>query len=1067
MKSLIQFFGSRHLLASLAMIMVFVLGTGAAFNLKRTLFPNVELGELLIITRYPGAAPEDVEINVTDRIEKELAGITNLKQVTSTSLENISTVRIRINEDASDIDEVIAEIREAVSRVTDLPPEVSDAPRIIEVKTSVLPILEVGVVGDVPYPQLREAARRFEKKLRAIPGVAQLERYGYRAREVRVELSPGELENKQVSIAEVMAAIQGRNIRASAGTFESYTSEKNVVTLAQFRDPMEVKDVIVRASFDGPKIRVRDLAVARNDFEDATMLARINGQRGISFQVMKSEGTDILETVDAIHALMKAEEEILPKGLKLVSTADYSRFVRYRFDVVVSNGIMGLILVVVILALFLDIRTAFWVAQGIPFTLMSVLWILSILGYDLDALSLAGFVIVIGIVVDDAIVVSENIYRYREMGLAPLASAVRGTTEVFLPVLTTVTTTLAAFAPMFFMTGAMGKFIFVIPLVISLSLACSLIESLALLPAHLIPGLRRRQPKKSDSGQKLGWFSYVERAWARVLRFLLIFRYLIVVGAAAVFVGALWYAKNRMDFELFPTGNAEEFRITAELPSGSSLEATEEKVKGIEQILEKLPKEELDSFVTRVGRLGVEYPADGGNYATVVVTLTPYSSRQRTADEIVADVRAATGQLEGFVKIAYEIAAGGPPLGRPVEVRVVASDDALRKRLADDVVAYLGTLNGVLDVVRDDRHGKDQIGIKLNYDKVAELGLTVAEIAQNVRVAYDGQVVTSIRYGDEDVTFRVTLREDARKSTRHLRKLLIPNRQGRLIPLETVATLDTTPGAHAFRHYDRERSITVEADVDKNKTTPVEAMNAVSSHFDLDRDYPGARLIAGGEAQETEKSVRNLAVTFAYALIGIYFMLALLFGSLMQPFMVLVSIPFGLVAVIATFALHHEPLGFVAMLGVVGLAGVVVNDALVLVDYINMLREREPYANPLDLVSRGSADRLRAVILTTITTVAGVLPLAYGIGGADPLMAPMALAIGYGLLFATPVTLLLLPCLYGIGSDFRRIWRWVIRKGVKPAVAAPAAATKPEPQVSGDETMQLNRRAIFRDPDEG
>ena len=405
------------------------------------------------------------------------------------------------------------------------------------------------------------------------------------------------------------------------------------------------------------------------------------------------------------------------------------------------------------------------------------------------------------------------------------------------------------------------------------------------------------------------------------------------------------------------------------------------------------------------------------------MALTPYSERTRTADEIVEDLRQKVEKLEGIDKIIFQVAGGGPPAGRPVDLRVIGPDDEMRKELADRVEEFLQTIDGVKDISRSDKPGKQQIEIKIDYESLARLSLTVADVARNVRIAYDGEVVTSLRDGDEDVDFRVQLAAVAREDVSYLLNLSIPNRQGRLIKLREVARLETGPGPTAYRHFDGERTISIVGDIDQDITTPLKVIGAVFEHFNVEEDWPGVQLLVGGEAQESEKAVVNLAATFIIAFLGIYFLLVLLFNSFIQPILVIVAIPFGIVGVIIAFALHSEPIGFFALIGTIGLAGVVVNDSLVLVSRLNTLKKEKPAANILAVVAEGTSDRLRAIILTSLTTVSGLLPLAYGIGGTDIWMAPMALALGYGIAFATPLTLVLIPCLYVIGNDIGRIFK--------------------------------------------
>lgn len=1026
MGSFFKFFAERHTLANLVIIMTLLLGLNTLFQINRDLYPKVDFGVMTIKTLYPGASPEDVELNVTNKIETELKNVTGIDRTTSVSMENVSVIFVIIDPDAKDQDEVKTDIREAVGRVTDFPAEVTESPHVQEMSTtSHIPIIEVGVSGDLSYRELREHARKFEKKLRDIPGVSRLDKFGYRAREIRVEVSPKALKNYQIPLREIISAIQMRNIRTTAGNFESYTSEKNLVTLAQFRNPFEVGDVIVRSTFEGPLITIRDLAIVKDDFEDTRIMSRMNGKPAISYIVFKSESADIIRTSDAVKKLAEQEEQNLPGGTRILYSSDLSKYVRNRFNVVMTNGSIGLVFVVVILTLFLNIRTSFWVAMGIPVSLLGVIFLLPFFGTSLDSVTLASMILVLGIIVDDAIIIAENIYRRRERGDPPLKAAVEGIREVFRPVLTTVLTTFLAFAPMFFMTGVFGKFIKVIPLTVSLALFISLAEAVIALPAHILPGLRRSQ-ERSSPGRK--WFGALRERYGLIMPHILRFRYVIIPIFVAVLVIALWFGAAYLKFILFPSKMASDFYILAELPIGNSLQATSDKVKEIEELVMNLPEEELESFVTRIGQ-NPWLEAESENYAALAVSLTPYSTRGRTADQIVEEIRKETDKLEGFENILYMIETGGPPVGRPVSIQIVGSDDANRTEVADTVVAFLSKIEGVKDIQRDDKLGKDQVEIKVNYNKLARMGLTVADIAQNVRIAYDGEVVTSVRYGDEDVDFRVLFEEKTRRQLDYIRELPIPNRQGRLIPLKEVAWPETGPGPADYRHYKGERTITVEADVDQSIITPLEVTDAVFGHFDLDRDWPGTRFVLGGEVMETEESMRNLMKTFIIAAVAIYFLLVLLFNSFAQPFTVMVAIPFGIVGVIITFVLHGEPMSFVGMLGVIGLAGVVVNDSLVLVNHINRLRRDNPDRNVLDLVAQGTANRLRAVILTTLTTVGALIPLAYGFGGTDPFMRSAALALGYGLLFATPLTLVLVPSLYLVQHDINKGLKRILRRG--------------------------------------
>ncbi|MGC9314458.1 MAG: efflux RND transporter permease subunit [bacterium] len=1020
MRKVFEFFAKRHLLANVFVILVLLLGVGTTLRIKREINPEVDFGTLRITTRYPGASAEDVELNVTNKIEDELKNISGVREISSVSMENLSLVIVDLEPDISNKQEVKDEVRNAVDRVTDLPPEVTEAPLVIDLQSNFFPVIEVGLAGDVPYAELRELARFYEKKLNDIEGVGKVESYGLLDREVKVEIESSALQKYMIPLRDVIGAIKQRNVRASAGTFESYTSEKSVITLAEFDDPQEVGDVIVKSSFDGPLIRVKDLAVVREDFEEQNIISRVNGTSAISFLIYKKKSADVIRTVDRVKEFVASQNQELPEGVKVLYSNDYSRYVDKTFNVVRNNGLIGLALVIIVLTVFLNRRISIWVALGIPVAILGTVAVLPLFGFFLDAVTLSAMILVLGIIVDDAIIVSEKIASRRAMGDSPVDAAVNGLDEVFYPVLTTVITTIVAFAPLAFMPGVFGEFVKTPPIVVSAALLISLAEVVIALPSHMVSAFKK-SPKSCGGGGCRTWFNPIQEGFEKFLTKLLKFRYLLIFLFVLALGGAVYYSATEMDFILFPSQGADELQVQIELPVGNSLEATSDKVKEVEEIIMGLDETELASFVTRVGVSGSFSTMENQNAASITISLTPATERERTADQIAEALRAKSDSLEGFREVLYRVYSGGPPIGKPIALKIAGDSDSLRRVVADSVVAYLRGVEGVKDIDRDDKLGKQQVEILPDFEKLARYGITVADIARNLRIAYDGEIVTSVRYGDEDVDFRVIMEKSVRQNPELLSTLRIPNMQGRLIPLREIARFKTSPGPSDYRHYEGERITTVEADVNRAVITSVEATNMVKDHFDLDADFPGTRFVITGEAQETMESLMGLLQAFVIAIIAIYFILMVLFNSPTQPFLVMIAIPFGMIGVVLAFALHGYPLSFMGAMGIVGLTGVVVNDSLVLVSQINDIRRNSPDKLIRVVVAEGTAERLRAIVMTTITTVAGLLPLAYGIGGTDFTNAPMALALGYGLLFATPLTLILIPCIYVAGDDIRRI----------------------------------------------
>lgn len=614
MKALIRYFVEHKLLANLAVLIILLLGTRASMQIKRDAFPQVDMDKVMITTRYPGASPEDVELNVTNKLEEELQTVDNIEQMTSYSMENISVINITIDANAVDKEKVKRNVQSAIDRVVDLPAEITEAPYTFEITTENMDVIWVGVSGNRPYPELREIAKRLEHKLEAINGVSRVTTTGLLDREIKVEVSMDAIDKYQISLREFVSAIAGRNIRSTGGSFESYTSDKNIVTLAQFRDPQDVKGVILRSTFGGPHITIGDVAEVIDGFEPEKTRFRMNGKSAIGLTVFKSGSADIIRVVDQVKELVAAEQELLPDGVELMYSSDISRFVRNRLGILTNNGIIGLIFVCIVLLFFLNFRTAFWVAMGIPLTGMGVAIISPFFGVHMELISLMGMVIVIGLIVDDAIVIAENIHRHSEKGKSPVDAAVDGAYGVLKPVTATIITTALAFGTMFFMTGMIGKFIYSVPFIIITALTFSFFESLVILPSHIAAGMKKSAERLARKGKEVTgaarkqiWFETVRKVFQRAMVHVLAFRYLVILVFVAMFIGSVLYAHYNMHFILFPSNNADQFFVVVELPTGSSLDATSDKVKEIEQLIDEIPDRELTGYRTQIGSQGGGY----------------------------------------------------------------------------------------------------------------------------------------------------------------------------------------------------------------------------------------------------------------------------------------------------------------------------------------------------------------------------------------------------------------------------------------------------------------------------
>jgi multidrug efflux pump subunit AcrB len=1025
MNKVIQYFVENKVIVIMAILLIIVGGIFSVFNLKQEIFPSTDMDTMIITIKYPGASPDDVELNAIIPLEEKLLTIPGIKDIASLSIENGGTIYVYIDQDIPVVQNVKDSIYREIGENTGLPPEVEDI-SIVDINPKRMAVQNIGITlksgASIPETDFFAYIKKFDAQLKNVQGVGETRISGYRDREIKIYIDPLKLQNKYLSLNDIIRSIQTRNIRDTGGTIQSINKEKNIVTIGQFENPLDVKDVIIRSNFEKQSIKIKDMGSIEDGFKKDDILIRVNKEKGVTISVVKKENANIVKTTKNVSNYLKQIKENIPEGINISLIDDRSFSIISLFNVVVTNAIIGFIIVFVIMLFFLDIRASFWTALGIPLTLFMLFIIMNIADFSLNLLSLGAVITVLGMLVDHGIIISENIATYKSKGLQPVEAAVKGVKSVIAPVSVTILTTIFAFIPLLYIRGTMGKFIFIYPIIITLALAGSFIDAVFFLPHHMAKGKPGKKIKK--------WFQVVKNGYQFILKEALQIRYIIVVLFLLILVVAVFISQKAInDFVLMWDNSSDTFYINLEADDNSSLKNTSLLTAEMEElVLKYIPEKERIAVRTAIGHHTVKRTSSKGNHenwAQIAVFLVPKADRDRDISEIIRDFKNVIkkNKPRGFTKITFAQQVIGPSVGGGVDIKVSAPDLKTREIIQKEVEEYLHTVPGVMDIENDQKKGKQELLIIFDYEKLAQYEMTVASAAQTVRIAYDGVIATSIQTPNQKLDFRVQLDEKFTLNETSLLNLRIPNNKGRLIKLGDVAKIKTTYGTSIINHYNGERVITISANVDKKITTPTIVTEQLVTQFEnIDKKFPGSSLIFKGEAEETSESLRDFVFAFIIAFLLIYAVLILLFKSFEQPLLILMTIPFGIIGVLLAFTIHGLPLSFMALVGIIGLSGVVVNDSVVMVDFINKIMQSETNKSKnyiIDSIVSGAGNRLRPVLLTTITTVGGLLPTVYGIGGQAASLVPVTLAMAYGLLFATLITLFLVPSMFLITEDIK------------------------------------------------
>jgi multidrug efflux pump subunit AcrB len=1023
MEKIIEYFSLRPVVVN-----VILFGTIAAAVLLWSKIGKEEMPELAfnwvsIAIPYPGASSGDVELFVTKPIEEKLKGISGLEEVQSTSSYSMSSFRVTFEMRTPNLSEKIQEVKDAVDSV-DLPRETRE-PSYRQFKTSEKSILDIGLylkdreILDVESRMLlQKYALTFKDRMLSLPEVSGLDDSGYLRPELKIKVVPGKLDEFELSMAQIQSQVAQQHLRNPLGNMAD-RAESDVSLVGELDDVASLKEAIVSSGFDGQLIRLSEVAIVEDGFERTQQVIKVSGREGVLYNVKKSSSVDILSAQKAIFKFI--EEFKLSNAdsqLGFVLMDDESFDVRNRLSLIAYNGLIGFLLIIIVLFLFLDVRAGIWVGMGIPFCLAVTLIIASLIGFTVNNITLAAIIIVLGIVVDDAIIVAENISR-REMKGMP-SPYVQGTREVMSPILASVLTTCAAFIPLYFFSGRFGLFVQYIPTVVFLMLLASLLESFFILPAHMrqaVPSFFSFSMLSNFSEKRKLFLDIMEIKFSGFLEAVLKKRIWVLSGFLAMLIASFEVFDSQMSYVMFPREETKDFRVRVKVPEGSVRYETARLVRQVEDIFL------TDAHGVIVGvRSSIGQSSRGGqvneNEATLIVEVIPRDERRISLNELFVIWQKQIDQLEGFEEIRMVRSRWGAVSGSAIEIQVQENNDYHRNLLSERLKSKLESIPALTNVEIEKPVVKPEYQLTVNKREASRLNVDYNQLASTLRAYIEGTILYTLNSGEEEVDVRFTSTQGSKDNIEKVLSLSVANKEGYLIPVRNIVTAEKLNKPASIQRINFKRTTSVFADLNPEiNLTPLEVAEIVEATIfpEISKGFPSAVFRFEGEVKESRESQADFMVAILMALLLIYLLLVFLFESLITPLIIAAIIPFGMVGVVFMFWTHGmTQFGFFAVVGALGMIGVVLNDSIVLVDKMesNLGEFTADLNQILAKVAEMTATRLRAVMLTTITTVAGLVPTAYGLAGYDAMLAEMMLSMCWGLLFGMFITLVLTPSLY-------------------------------------------------------
>ncbi|MEE8544502.1 MAG: efflux RND transporter permease subunit [Alphaproteobacteria bacterium] len=1023
---MIRYFAAHPTAANLLMVAFLVLGLAAAPALRRETFPDVAPQEIEVRVAYPGASTEEIEEALCQRIEDAIDGVNDVEEVRCEAREGQATAVAEMR-DGADFDRFLNDVKSEVEAIDSFPDE-AELPVIRQLGLTDF-VVSVAVSGPMSAPALKAYCEDLKDRLLRVDQISQVTILGFSDHQIRIELPAHALSRYGLSTADVAAMVARQSLDLPAGTIE--TTERDVLLrfADQRRSAPEFEDLVVVAGERGAEIRLGDIATITDRFELDEEKVVFNGARAGILQITKTKAEDTLEVVDAVVAFLERERGRAPPGIRLTLTQNVSAIVRDRLELLLRNGAQGLLLVLLTLWLFFSLRFSFWVAMGLPVSFMGAVFAMAVIGYSFNMITMVGLLIAIGLLMDDAIVIAENIATRLRAGRSALEAAIEGTRQVAPGVLASFLTTVCVFTPLAFMAGDIGKVLRVLPVVLIITLAVSLVEAFFILPHHMARSLghvegREPPPFRRRFEAGLDWLR--ERMLARAVEAAIAWRYLFVGLVTLVFLVSLaMVAGGVLKFRAFPEidGDVVEARIL--LPQGTPLARTEAVVERVVAGLERVdasfkPRQpEGQSLVRNVNvqfNRNVDAHEVGPHVATVSVDLLGAEVRDARIDDVLRQWRREVGALPDVIAANFKELQVGPG-GRAIDVRLRGDDLTELKAAALELEAWLGAYGGVFDLSDDLRPGKPEVRLSLR-DGATALGIDAARVAGQLRAAYFGSIAREVQVGPEAYEIDVRLAGADRDSLADLDYFYITAPSGKQVPLSTVAEIESGRGFARINRVDGRRTVTVQGEIDTGRTNANEIIADTRERFlpGFRERHPGVEVSFEGQAKESATAGGSLRRGFLLGLVGVFLLLSFVFRSYVEPLIVMVAIPFAAIGVVWGHLLMGLELSMPSVVGFVALAGVVVNDSILLVEFIK--RHQRAGKSAHEAAAIASRERFRAVLLTSLTTIAGLLPLLTERSLQAQVLTPLVTSLVFGLLASTVLVLLVVPALYTILEDF-------------------------------------------------